>query len=348
MSFTVNGTTGITFPNNTTQNTAASGYAFHNRLINGDMRIDQRNAGASVSVPNDTVTYITDRWNIYENTSGSITAQQSTTAPTGFTNAFLTTVTSAGSATSGQLARIQHRIEGFNIADLGWGTANAQAVTVSFWVRSSLTGTYCVSIRNNDASRSYVATYTINSANTYEYKTVTIPGETSGTWLTNNGRGMYVDWDLGSGSTYNTTAGSWVAADKVNTSAQANWIGTSGATFYVTGVQLEKGTVATSFDYLPYGTELMLCQRYFELGRFFQNTGGSTNYYFYEFSIPFTVEKRATPSMTTTSGNYSSTGGGNGIAPEYVKINSRSAGVRPVNQTTWAAAEFNWSASAEL
>ena len=274
---------------------------FKNRLINGDMTIDQRNVGASVSVSNGTVTYITDRWNIYEDTSGSVTAQQSTTAPAGFINSFLATVTSAGTSTSNQLVRIQQRIEGFNIADLGWGTANAQPVAISFWVRSSLTGTYCVSIRNGATDRSYVTTYAINSANTYEYKTVIIPGDTSGTWLTNNGRGMIVDWDLGSGSTYNTTAGSWVAADRVRTSAQENWIGTSGATFFLTGCQLEKGSVATSYDYLDYGRELMLCQRYYTTNNFanpgaFISAAGVSVYTFETYKVTM----RATPTVTTT------------------------------------------------
>ena len=146
---------------------------------------------------------------------------------------------------------------------MAWGTANARTVTLSFWVRSSLTRTYCVNVRNYATDRSYVATYTINSSNTFEYKTITIAGDTTGTWLTNNGVGMFISWDLGSGSNANTTAGSWVAANKENTSAQANWIGTSGATFYITGVQLERNTTATPFEWIPYTTELQLCQRYY-------------------------------------------------------------------------------------
>jgi hypothetical protein len=264
MALIINGTDGVQFNDASLQGAAASPYVLKNRIINGDMRIDQRNAGASVTVSNGGITYITDRWNIYEDTSGAISAQQSTTTPAGFTNSFLTTVTSAGTATSGQLCRLQQRIEGFNVADLGFGTANAQSITISFWVRSSLTGTYCVNVRNGVADRSYVATYTISSANTFEYKTITIAGDTSGTWLTNNGAGLIVSWDLGSGSSANTTAGSWVAQNKENTSAQANWIGTSGATFYITGVQLEVGSTATPFERRMYGQELANCQRYYQ------------------------------------------------------------------------------------
>jgi hypothetical protein len=256
---------GIQFSDGSTQTTAAvSPYVLKNRIINGDMVIDQRNAGASVSVSNETVTYITDRWNVYEGTSGSMTSQQSSTAPAGFVNSLLLTVTSAGTATASQLCRIQQRIEGLNVSDLSWGSASAQTITISFWVRSSLTGTYCVNIRNNAVDRSYVATYTISAANTWEQKSVTIAGDTSGTWLTTNGVGMFISWDLGSGSSANTTAGSWVAGNKENTSAQANWIGTASATFYITGVQLERGSTATSFEWLPFGTELALCQRYYE------------------------------------------------------------------------------------
>jgi hypothetical protein len=236
---------------------------FRNRIINGDMRIDQRNAGASVSVTNGTVTYIADRWNVYEDTSGSISSQRSTTAPDGYSNSLLVSVVGSGSATAAQTCRVQQRIEGFNFSDLAFGTSSAQSVSVSFWVRSSLTGTYSVSIRNATIARSYVATYAISSANTWERKTVTITGDTSGTWVTDNGVGAFLDFDLGSGSNSNTTAGAWVASDKNNTSSQANWIGTGSSTFYITGVQLEQGSSATDFERRPIGTELALCQRYY-------------------------------------------------------------------------------------
>jgi len=255
--------TGIQFSDASTQTAAASPYVLKNRIINGDMRIDQRNAGASVSVGNGSVTFITDRWNVYEDTSGSMTSQQSSTAPAGFINSLLLTVTSAGTATASQLCRLQQRVEGLNVSDLAWGSASAKTITISFWVRSSLTGTYCVNIRNSAVDRSYVATYTISAANTWEQKSVTIAGDTSGTWLTTNGVGMYVSWDLGSGSNANTTAGSWIAGNKENTSAQANWIGTASATFYITGVQLEQNTSATPFERRLYNQELANCQRYY-------------------------------------------------------------------------------------
>jgi hypothetical protein len=238
---------------------------FRNRIINGDMRIDQRNNGAVVNNSAATNTYVVDRFSMFGTEATKISGQQSTAAPTGFVNSWLITSLAATTATSAQAYGVRHIIEGTNISDLAWGTANAQPVTLSFWVRSSITGTYALALFNRDSpNRSYVTNYTINSANTFEYKTITISGDTSGTWLTTNGQGIQVWWDLGSGSNFNETAGNWVGSLKARTSGSANWIGTNGATFYITGVQLEKGSTATSFDYRPYGTELGLCQRYFE------------------------------------------------------------------------------------
>jgi hypothetical protein len=165
-------------------------------------------------------------------------------------------------------------IEGFNVADLGWGTANAKTVTLSFWARASVTGTYSVFLLNNGSVYSYIANYTISVANTFEYKTITIGVPTVGTWLTTNGVGIYLGWDLGSGSTYNQTAGSWQAGNKRATSGSTQLVATSGATLYLTGIQLEVGSTATSFDYRPYGTEFSLCERYFQ--KYSGNTTGGS------------------------------------------------------------------------
>jgi len=256
MPITLDGTNGITQAG---EFNSDSSFGFKNRIINGAMVIDQRNAGASV-----TSGFAVDRFNFQENSSSAFTIQRSTTAPAGFTNSVLITVTSAASATAAQINRFFQRIEGFNTADLGFGTANAKTVTLSFWARSSLTGTYCASLLNSAADRSYVAEYTISVANTWEYKTITIAGDTTGTWLTDNGIGIQVIFDFGSGSDYNATAGSWVAAGDWRTTNQVNFANTNGATFYITGVQLEVGSTATSFDYRPYGTEFSLCERYFQ------------------------------------------------------------------------------------
>jgi hypothetical protein len=240
---------------------------FRNRIINGDMRIDQRNAGASVNATS-TPSYCIDRYSIF-GTGGTsrFSVQQnagSVTPPVGFTNYLGATSLTAYSVGATDNYIITQFIEGNNISDLAWGTANAVAVTLSFWVRSSLTGTFGGAIQNGDLNRSYPFTYTINSINTWEYKTITVPGDTTGTWLTNNGRGITVRFPLGVGTTLSGTSGSWAASDFRSATGAVSVVATSGATFYITGVQLEKGTVATPFEFRSIGQELALCQRYYE------------------------------------------------------------------------------------
>ena len=246
----------------TSDGVSSSGlYGFKNRIINGAMVIDQRNAGASVTATGSN--YSLDRWQMLASVSSKFTVQQSSTAPSGFTKSLLVTSSAATSLGATDYYLITQKIEGFNTADLGWGAAGASSVTVSFWVRSSLTGTFGFVVRNGAGNRLYPASYTINSANTFEYKTVTIAGDTTGTWLTDNSIGIELDFGLGVGSTYSNTAGTWTTGG-LGTTGATSVVGTNGATFYITGVQLEKGSTATSFDYRPYGTELQLCQRYFE------------------------------------------------------------------------------------
>jgi hypothetical protein len=285
--------------------TQAQYTGFKNRILNGNMVIDQRNAGASVAAANGA--YQIDRWRTELSGGGAYTVQQSTTAPVGFTNSALITVTTADSSiASTDYYDFQQFIEGFNVADLGWGTANAQAVTLSFGVRSSVTGTFAGSLMNSASNRAYVFTYTVNAANTFEYKTVTIPGDTTGTWLTNNGRGITLSFDLGNGSSYQAAAGSWVGQYAIGTSTSVKLISTSGATFYIAGVQLEKGSTATSFDYRPYGTEDILCKRYY------QQWGGDASFERLNNSynasttqaradIPLVVTMRSAPTLTVSS-----------------------------------------------
>ncbi len=246
---------------------------FRNRIINGAMVISQR--GTSQALTLGIGTYLTDRFQSYAVSSGaSVTVSQSSTAPTGFANSTLWTINTGAALGSTDFNSISQKIEGYNVADLNWGTANAKTVTLSFWVRSSITGTYGVTFRNADASRGYGATYTISAANTWEQKSITIAGDTSGTWDTTNGIGILITWGLGVGSTYSGAAGSWGSGNWGVTGA-TNIVATTGATFYITGVQLEVGSTATSFDYRPYGTELALCQRYYQ-----QVTGASGNGYY--------------------------------------------------------------------
>jgi len=265
MTMILDGSLGVTFNDASLQPAAASPYGLKNKIINGDMVIDQRNNGASTT-PTVNGTYSLDRWQSVFTQASKYSVQQnagSVTPPTGFTNYLGITSTSAYSISSGDIFNIVHNIEGFNTADLGWGTANAQTVTLSFWVRSSLTGTFGVVINNNNASRSYPAAYTISSANTWEQKSITIAGDTSGTWLTTNGVGLQIRFGLGVGSTFSGTAGSWSGSSFYGTTGATSVVGTNGATFYLTGVQLERNTTATPFEWLPYTTELQLCQRYY-------------------------------------------------------------------------------------
>jgi hypothetical protein len=236
-----------------------------NRIINGAMVIDQRNAGASVTIASGT-TYTLDRWATVATQSSKFTVQQnagSVTPPVGFANYLGITSLSAYSVGASDYFNIAQKIEGYNVADLQWGTANAKTVTLSFWVRSSLTGTFGGVITNSAQDRSYPFTYTISSANTWTQASITIAGDTSGTWLTTNGTGLWLLFGLGVGSTYSGTAGSWAGTAYLSATGATSVVGTNGATFYITGVQLEVGISATGFEYRIYGTELMNCQRYF-------------------------------------------------------------------------------------
>ena len=237
---------------------------FRNLIINGDMRIDQRNAGASVT-PTTTSTYSLDRWRNRLSVSSKYSVQQnagSVTPPEGFTNYLGVTSLSSYSVVSSDYFAIEQPIEGLNFSHLNYGTANAKTVTFSFWVRSSLTGTFGASFRNDTSDYLYAFSYTISSANTWEKKTITISGATSGTWLTNNSTGLIIAFNLGVGSTYTGTGDAWNTSGVLNPTGTTNLLATSGATLYITGVQLEVGEQSSDFENLQYGTQLALCQRY--------------------------------------------------------------------------------------
>jgi hypothetical protein len=242
---------------------ASSNFGFKNRIINGAMTISQRN-GTSTVTPSST-DLLTDRFQVAMSQSSKFTGAQSSTAPTGFNNSLIITSSSAYSVGASDYFVLKQNIEGFNFADCGFGTASASTVTLSFWVRSSLTGTFGGSLYNSNGTRSYPFSYTINAANTFEQKTITITGDTTGTWIgATNGTGITVSFSLGAGSTFNSPANAWAGGFYTQPSGSTSVVGTNGATFYITGVQLEKGSTATSFDYRPYGTELALCQRYYQ------------------------------------------------------------------------------------
>jgi len=312
MPITIDGTNGITQAN---EFNSDSSFAFKNRIINGDMTISQRSGTSSVTITSDGQ-YVIDRWISRNNVTSKVSIQQnagSVTPPVGFTNYLGITSLSAYSSAAGDIFTINQRIEGFNTADFAWGTANAQAVTLSFWIRSSLTGTFGGSLTNSATSPSYVFQYTITSANTWEYKTVTIPGVTTGTWLATNGTGVQLSFDLGSGSNWNGTANTWQSGEYHRASGNQSVVGTNGATFYITGVQLEKGSTATSFDYLPYSTELALCQRYYyTTGNVANPTGTGGGGFFMPLAVAlafaqgntsYKVTMRANPTITLYDGN---------------------------------------------
>jgi hypothetical protein len=300
-----------------------------NRIINGDMRIDQRNGGASVTVDSSALTYAVDRWAGFGMaTAGVFTLNRSTTAPSNFTNSLAAVCTTAdGTIAASDRYCIDHRTEGFNVADFGFGSAAARTITLSFWVQSSLTGTYCVALINSAVDRSYVAEYTINTADTWEYKTITVAGNTSGTWLSDNGIGIAVRFTLAAGTTFQTTANAWAAGNFNATANQVNWMSSSSSrTFRITGVQLEPGSVATLFERRSYGQELALCQRYHwrNANAYFPNTVSMMHY--------FKVEMRTTPTVTWA-----------GAGPTITAINSGS-----FNATSSSNATDLAIASAEL
>ena len=277
-----------------------SPFGFKNRIINGAMVIDQRNAGASVT-PGDGQ-YVLDRTKSFQAVASKYSVQQnagSVTPPSGFKNYLGVTSLSAYTVGSTEYFFQRQIIEGYNIADLGWGAAGASTVTLSFWVRSSLTGTFGGSLTNGGFDRSYPFTYTISSANTWTQISITIAGDTSGTWSTTNGSGITVNFGLGVGSTLSGTAGAWAGASYYSATGATSVVGTNGATFYITGVQLEKGTQATEFDYRPYGTELALCSRYYQPINSISALASSTTAI--ATNIQFAVPMRATPTISITT-----------------------------------------------
>jgi len=359
--------TGVNTPNT---------FGFKNRIINGEIDIDQRNAGASYTQVNGQ--YSLDRWsgNSFDGgaAANKFSVIQSSTAPTGFSNSLLVTSLAATASSASNIFNIEQKIEGFNFADFLYGTASAQTLTLSFWVRSSLTGTFGGALKNSARNRAYPFTYTISTANTFEQKTITITGDTSGTWVGGtNGVGLWISFGLGVGSTYSGTAGAWGAGDLFSATSAVSVVGTNGATFYLTGVQLEKGSTATSFDVRPFSTELTLCQRYFEKSYNVDTAPGAASNYQgtakiqgvsdtssnASVTVSFKVPKRTTATMTfynagsgaSGTWEYTRSGAGayvtaNADQPSYGGVNVYGAvggsGYLPV---VWFG---HWLASAEL
>lgn len=308
----------ITFADNSTITSGWTG--FKNKIINGSMRIDQRNSGTAVN--NASLNFGADRWRMYGNSTNKFIVQQVTSntsasnyesgsVPTGYGFTHSTKITANGATSVGtsETYRFEQSIEGNNIADLDWGTANAKPVTLSFWIKSSLTGTFSIAAWNGGTGTivSYVTTYSIIAANTWEYKTITIPGATTGLWDVGVNQGLVVQWSLGAGSSYSTSAmSSWPAPGNLYTAVtgQTTFVATNGATMYLTGVQVERGSTASSFEHRPYGTELHMCKRYCEVWRY-DSTATTDRYHSGvgwtdQAIFKLEVEKRSTPSVTIT------------------------------------------------
>ena len=327
MPIVLNGTTGITTPTyngSTTAEYLVPVTGFKNRIINGAMVIDQRNAGASLTnIASSQISV--DRWRQNSSQASKFTVQQnagSVTPPTGFTNYLGFTTTSAVTIASGDYFWFGTTIEGYNSADLNWGTANGKTVTVSFWAYASIVGSYTLMVKSGGYS--YATSFSLTTANTWQYITVTIPPLTAGGAVnTTNGTGIQVNFSLGMGSTYYTsTANTWVSGDFYALNGTVNTIATNGATFYITGVQLEVGSTATSFDYRPYGTELQLCQRYYHF------LGGDTDYQTINTVVWYSsteavgffrhpVQMRAAPTVAK-SGDWATLNGGTGSAGQTI------------------------------
>ena len=285
-----------------------------NLIINGAMTIDQRNGGAVVSNANG---YVTDRWTLakYGPGGGAYSGQQVSDAPDDFDHSLKVTITTANAGTTNDYWQAFQTVEGFNSKHLKWGTSAAKTVTVSFWVKSSVTGTYSFAFFNNgfnSGNRALATTYTINAANTWEYKTLTINGDgTAGAsyWGTTNVQGVGCYWDLGCGDSQNIPADTWTSANARRVAGSVKLIQTANATWQITGVKLEVGSVATAYDHRSYGEELNLCLRYFEKINYanteFVALGVSNTTTTANANLEYT-KKRVAPSVTLPSAGQTS------------------------------------------
>ena len=330
MSVAINGTNGITYNDGSLQASAPVG---RNLIINGNMQIAQRGT-TGTAVPGGS--YIaSDRWKAWDASDAVAVVSQETDGPTGqFTKCLKYNVTTAdASITASQFGMVRQMIEGYNIIDLGFGTASAQSVTISFWVKSSLTGSHGAALNNGNEDRSYPFAYTISVANTWEYKTVTIPGDTSGTWDTDNTAGMIITFGMGTGSTYEGTADAWQAGNKFQPTSTVANIGTI-SNWNVTGVQLEANTTATPFENLQYGQQYTLCQRYYQTlldcNQSYVNAGMHVG-----GRLQFNTEMRANPTTTATLDTSANV---NNIYSFYI-VRTNSLGYY---QSASAAGNFFW------
>jgi hypothetical protein len=280
------------------------GLGFRNIIMNGDMRINQRNATITSSG------YSVDRWYFFKYGGSAMSVAQSTDAPAGFTNSIRMTATVGIAAGTAAANYFEHRIEGSNTAFLAYGTSEAKQLTLSFWVRSAATGTHSIAFSNSAENRKYITTYTVNTTNTWEYKIITLPGDSSGTWLNNTGIGLRVYFPAQVGTDQQTsTVNSWFTDSSAIVIGASGTVDATDATndiFAITGVQLEQNYQATSFEQRPISIELQLCQRYYEVQKSTEYlkhvTGTATTFI---GTRPFVVQKLYTPSASFTVNGYS-------------------------------------------
>ena len=284
----------------------AGGLTGRNLIINGSQIVAQR--GTSTSGTTGSGYHATDRWQIANATLGTWTVSQSTTAPDGFSNSFKMDCTTAdASPAAGDFLMFRQHVEAQNLQHLRCGTSSAQSLTLSFWVRSNKTGTYIAELLQPDASNRHInKVYTISSADTWEYKTITFAGDTSGVINNDNGSGFQVNWWLGAGSNYTggTLQTSWGAVTAANRAVGlVNLADTIGNDWHITGVQLEVGETATPFEHEDYGTTLAKCQRYYyESGGTTTNDWGQKGYQaasqYVANTLSHPVAMRASPTLT--------------------------------------------------
>jgi len=345
----VAGTHTLTLPKatGTIATNATVGLGTKNLIINGDMRIDQRNAGASVTITSSS--YTLDRWQATQSVSSKYSVQQVTDAPTNATHSLKATSLSAYTVGTSESFVIRQQIEGNNISHLNWGTSDAKTVTLSFWVKSSLTGTFGAIIKSNGGGRTYPVTYDIDSANTWEQKSITIPGDTTGTWLTTNGVGIQVVFNIGTGASLSGTVNTWSSTNYNSATGATSLLATNGATLQISLVQLEVGDTATPFENRMYSQELAMCQRYYESGtrNFYGSTDSSGNIVSEE---TFKVVKRTTPTMVYGTWSWSRSGlTGTGSPINYqTNINKWSCYIGTSLAFAAAFSGGAWTASSEL
>jgi len=326
---------------------------FRNAIINGDMSQSQRSTSTSSITSS---SFVLDRWNIIPLSLGTWTNSQSTDVPTGqgFASSFKVDCTTAdASPAAGDLLIVRQKIEGQNLQYLKKGTANAKSTTLSFWVKSNKTGTYIAELVDNDNARTISKSYTINSANTWEKKSLTYAGDTTGALDNDNALSFIVGFWLGAGTTYTsgTLATSWENITSANRAVgQVNLADSTSNEWYVTGVQLEAGEVASDFEFLPVDVNLQRCQRYFttnDVDTDYGANAGATLYRCY----PLPVQMRAFPTMANVSQwRYFSGGAGANFTPSLIQSASTLFfEVRGTSLTNCRGFIYGgWSADAEL